>query len=105
MKAKSANHEGGSNKNHKLSYFPPEIFREYYESKTHMKILCYLSPINKFREISSSDLEFFTFKINIVRMYIISKIRVYLKIMCINKSQSPKIQQRIYSPNISESLL
>lgn len=26
MKAKSTDHEGGSNKNYKLSYFPPEIF-------------------------------------------------------------------------------
>ena len=30
MKAKSTDHEGGSNKNYKLSYFPPEIFEIMY---------------------------------------------------------------------------
>lgn len=85
MKVKLVNYEGGLNKNYKFFYFLLEIFREYYESKIYMKILCYLLLINKFREISSFDLEFFIFKINIVRMYIILKIRVYFKIMCINK--------------------
>lgn len=34
MKAKSTNHEGGSNKNHKLSHFPPEIFENIVNSKS-----------------------------------------------------------------------